>query len=93
MLYLRPQDQLRLCRIGIQSAKRKGAGKEPWLTAAFKGWAQEEWLAMEPGMEQSERKEENKEGRFLLGSGVKFYEYLDGICPQYLGMFKSFTAN
>ena len=48
---------------------------------------------MEPGIEQPERKEENKEGRFLLESGMKFYKYLDSICPQYFGMFKSFTAS
>lgn len=41
----------------------------------------------------AERKEGNKERRFLLGSGVKFYEKLGSICPQYLGKFKSFTAS
>lgn len=73
MLYLRPQEWLTLHRKSAQSAKRKWARKQPWVTLSFKGWAQEGELVMEPEIKQSERKEENKDKRFLLGIGVKFY--------------------
>lgn len=51
MLHLRPQEWLRLLKKSVNSAQRKGARKGPWVTAAFKRWAQEEGLVMEPGME------------------------------------------
>ena len=60
--------------------KRKGTKKESGVTAACKGLTQEEAFVMEPGIEQTERKKENQEKRFLLGIGLKFCLHLGGIC-------------
>lgn len=60
--------------------KRKVTKKKSGVTAACKGLTQEEGLVMQPGIEQTERKKENQEKRFLSGTGVKFCLHLGDIC-------------